>query len=432
MDDSTAPISSSSPTGTPPSFEDLRRDICILTVILKNHREGHPTSIKNRRNKLTNLFSHVSTMLAIDATNDPFASRVNAVTGFVQDDQIISAVFTPNTNAFDKSEGAVTQLVVGENGRELIFKWKENNHVRILPDQHLLDIISILHFLFSSTSNDIKRTLLIINLHLFLLARVYRKLAGRFDNGIKAWSKHPLCHIRDWYSSGSHPLDLSEPKTIKAQSLGSLITALLSSQNVEADQQGNFHLTSENAKSWAHVLGRLADKMDWLREYVPDKRDRRKVSTRTPSSSEIEDLHDTILSIGALIRTGVVDALISEDLERDLLSSCEHAQNISIMPSGYDIVTGQNDNAQEVDIDGRNLGDDEIYETAHETSEKPREHVIRYLETLTAWFDASVTLIVTNLLETIGRLQIHCPASKSFCLCRRNHCIQKQLSGWPQ
>lgn len=32
-------------------------------------------------------------------------------------------------------------------------------------------------------------------------------------------------------------------------------------------------------------------------------------------------------------------------------------------------------------------------ETAHETSEKPREHVIRYLETLTAWFDASVTLI---------------------------------------
>lgn len=69
--------------------------------------------------------------------------------------------------------------------------------------------------------------------------------------------------------------------------------------------------------------------MDWLREYVPDKRDRRKVSTRTPSSSEIEDLHDTILSISALIRTGVVDALISEDLERDLLSSCEHAQNIS-------------------------------------------------------------------------------------------------------
>lgn len=126
MDDSTAPISSSSPTGTPPSFEDLRRDICILTVILKNHREGHPTSIKNRRNELTNLFSHVSTMLATDATNDPFASRVNAVTGFIQDDQIISAVFTPNTNAFDKSEGAVTQLVVGENGRELIFKWKEN------------------------------------------------------------------------------------------------------------------------------------------------------------------------------------------------------------------------------------------------------------------------------------------------------------------
>ncbi|KAK7696033.1 hypothetical protein QCA50_000674 [Cerrena zonata] len=134
--------------------------------------------------------------------------------------------------------------------------------------------------------------------------------------------------------------------------------------------------------------------MDWLREYIPDKRDRRKqISTpRTPSSSEIEDLHDTIIAVGIFIRTGVVDALISEDLEEALLTSCVHAQNISIMPSGYDIVTAQDDNVQEADIDSRNLGNDEIYETASELFEKPRKRVIRYLETLTAWYDASVAL----------------------------------------
>ncbi|KAK7680406.1 hypothetical protein QCA50_016646 [Cerrena zonata] len=233
------------PVGVALSFEDLRKEICLLTVSLKDHLEGKPTSVKGRENDLTQLFSHISTMLAIGTKDDLFSSRVNAVTGLIQNDRIVSAVFTQNTNSHDESKGNLVEVIIGENGEELISNWKIED---VSFDQHMRDIVSILRYLF--TLKTIEFGDLWFNFYNFLLGRIYRKLASRFNNGTKAWSKHPLHLIQDWYSSSyspsRHPL---KAKVIKATKFIASIRTRLSSQNVEADEEGNLHLTSENAKS---------------------------------------------------------------------------------------------------------------------------------------------------------------------------------------
>jgi hypothetical protein len=76
----------------PAGIEDIRQHICLLTTFLAGRRDGDPSSSPN--DSLLELWRLFSFLLATGSPNDEVATRVLAVTGKTESNQIHTVVFT--------------------------------------------------------------------------------------------------------------------------------------------------------------------------------------------------------------------------------------------------------------------------------------------------------------------------------------------------
>lgn len=84
--------------------EDIRRDIALLTLALKGCRFGDASQssrLADEDRRLLKLYQHVSSLITTGHESDRAASVVNAVTGHILQDRLISAVITHNTKSTD-------------------------------------------------------------------------------------------------------------------------------------------------------------------------------------------------------------------------------------------------------------------------------------------------------------------------------------------
>lgn len=84
------------------------------------------------------------------------------------------------------------------------------------------------------------------------------------------------------------------------------------------DEDGDVHLSTENAKSWAELLLDIFGDMRWVLRYIPTKAwldaQSDTKNPNAPTVVEIVKLRKAIISLSALIDTGIVGALVCSEL----------------------------------------------------------------------------------------------------------------------
>ena len=112
----------------------LRAHIAILTSALKSVEvEPVPSTDRVRDRKRLRIFLHVYTLLTLGTPGDPWSSRVNAVSGSVDHDQIVSIISTSIHDHPTVVPGLQDSIPIsGEKvsgmggGKQIVKEWEAN------------------------------------------------------------------------------------------------------------------------------------------------------------------------------------------------------------------------------------------------------------------------------------------------------------------
>ncbi|TFK87399.1 hypothetical protein K466DRAFT_599505 [Polyporus arcularius HHB13444] len=184
---------------------DIYRDITLLSVLLEDYRHGKSTLLdaKQTGGSSSELWSHVSYVLAPGNNSDTHGSNVVAVVGRIEPGTIVATVVAPNTSSEKARPKPVEVDQVDFLGIDEVADMFNNLIETLLDDVefdvHLCDIMSIVSYLLQKHERPLDKAVTASYLFDFIVLRCHRKLYARLASGITLWTQHPLEALRDFH-----------------------------------------------------------------------------------------------------------------------------------------------------------------------------------------------------------------------------------------
>ncbi|KAI0758631.1 hypothetical protein BD413DRAFT_496275 [Trametes elegans] len=393
------------------SFEDLSRDIGILTSTLAHLPAASPTSTgrptgseegtgeradKDGDNGVSSLLGHISTLLTVSTAGDKFVATVNAVIGQYEPGGSISIVVSYNGKvAADPSTSprtpSVKPVVIGDDQRARdLLDSRKSSQMRpgtLAIEDHLQDVGTILAHVLkaplsqrtSSVADD-----LFFDLFCFIMGRARVKLAARFSNMEQFWNKNnPVQIMLDSWEKDGIPrfndvvgvrLDV-EPHT-----------ELLKKQHIVPPdfnpQTDKVFVTTENAKHWLEATIEL---LNALKFALFDDQNK---DVACLSYTQVYDILRASFHLDFILKSffKIVSNKVPHRVEAELQSNYRAGMENRLRKRAVwrKVQAGElpavPDVASEHDEE-TTLMDSPI----QESGESPVSHVQRFLRTLTAW-----------------------------------------------
>ncbi|KAI0356993.1 hypothetical protein OH77DRAFT_1588849 [Trametes cingulata] len=388
------------------SADDMRRQICLLTMALAHCPDGPPTSstlyssdlgLKKKFNRLC----HVATLLTIGTDSDRTAASVNAVTGSVEPDRVVCLIATESGPAAldnnSTSDAEVVKLEVGENRDEiasdLLQNWFERSG-KCKFDQHLREITSILSYILGRPAAD--RPPLLPNLTFWLTRRAFMKLSARLHNANAIWGMDLARLLRLW-SDQKRPEELIR---VSFSAHTPLFTARLARYGIQpvkpddssANSESDHSAFSGTRKAWLSVIFSLLSVMQRILLPAGKMRSAELNGKECLGASVLLDFLHWIL-------TSTLIANLRGDPFNDKLqgyyNDCQKVKHKKWFDEIHraEHLPGQaqqqhGDRNPELDEEDA-LDDSDSDSSNKEPAEDAVGHLWRYLQTLTAWRSAA-------------------------------------------
>ena len=261
----------------------LRRDIFIVTTVLKGHRYG-----PSERTPLTEDLSLLTHLAFALTTGHPCAdksgSRVVAVTGVLDAEGLKSYVLASNSQLHDKTstnghgEPVVVEHISPANPIKDLLDPKTNQQCvccvvlsasTYRPIQysgavdfktHVQDVFTVLDYCMRRGHSVTYRQRNLGFVFRFLIRRTYPKIRARLMNGANIWGTHPIRVIHEWYNNtASRSLDR---KRFELSSYASPERLSQYGLSPCPDDATRYEVSSENATQWSSALLRCLERLE--------------------------------------------------------------------------------------------------------------------------------------------------------------------------
>ncbi|VDB91680.1 unnamed protein product [Peniophora sp. CBMAI 1063] len=378
------------------TFDGLCGDISLLTYYLKGHRSGDPDSVKSSDQGAAQFWSGLSFILdAGDLNSNINGSAVVAVTGQVLHDRVISGIFARKgtccvsqdvDGGAPKTKRTVNVDPVRPAGRGTAEALLESYHTATpVPFAiHLQDIVTLMDYMTSSPPNrDTALWTRVLRMSAFILRRTHVKHCARLLNRRNIWTECPILLMQKWYRDN----DVNFADTTAIVKAERDWIGLFNRNGIQSN--GNDHtypVTVENAQSWLDIFSEILNFMEDQLSMVKKQGKRRgqRVSRPEPPS-DVKKLCVRVMALDALLKAKVLDTIITGDLARHL--GCMYGRGMAKRSRMSDL-SKSTEEADEAEDVGEYEPDDDM-----EAAEDSRQHVIRYLKTLTAAYSAVTHLV---------------------------------------
>ncbi|KAI9056343.1 hypothetical protein FKP32DRAFT_1682307 [Trametes sanguinea] len=394
----------------PTSSNDLRRDIALLSTALNQRKFGPSTGANVSAGDEAHsadkaLLGHISSLLTTGHAGDLNAATVNAVIGrFDAQGGVVSLVCSDN----EKMEAAVKApellgcAISKDRGKKLLEGWDTDltSQDKYSFKSHVEDIGSILAYIWRHDlkyEDRIADAKLRASLDCFMIRRAHWKMSGRLRNARVLWGKLPLSIMRKWYKS--HPESIKaatvEFSRMRAGFAQFLDTHSLLPQAVDDSKRAIYPLSPENIDNWLDALESLVARL-----HVALHADGRVKAA--PSAKATLEIYSDLLNLNDLLRSSLFARITTEGVCNELQSwyedpkKSERAQQDNDAESAKDSQGQPSKGGSDEDVVVEMGLDDASFET--EDGENRVLHVRRYLQTITAWLNASGALVPTDIL----------------------------------
>ncbi|CAL1710060.1 unnamed protein product [Somion occarium] len=367
-------------------YKNLCLSIAIATTALKGHRVRQATFGKKRLDPVLKSVQHIATLLTTGTPRDtkaPYrdtaASRVVAVTANADpNSKTCRVIVTQNTHTRLSPEKLDVQAL--EPGPDQVDR-------DILPNclsrPHYADILAILDF-FRTADGDLSDERVMF--HAYVINHAYPKIVARMQVAESLWGWHPIRII------GEYPvekLSLSFPWKLSLSE--SVISFLFQQHGSLPERSGSYYLvTKNNIASWIRTIAELYDALEHT---LMEDNGSGEVAKRHVTKNDVMNAVTYLGVLHHVLRSRFFDLLLedpglSKALETKQTrsqrgSSQLHISQLSAALAAQDINEEQGEEQGQVEEDA----DDEANASA-ELGESPGHHIIQYLKTITAWYDA--------------------------------------------
>ncbi|KAI0773188.1 hypothetical protein BD413DRAFT_678083 [Trametes elegans] len=436
------------------SFEDLSRDIGILTSTLVHLPASPPTSsgrstesaeatgahVHKRGEKgVSSLLGHISTLLTVSTTGDKYVATVNAVIGQYEPGGGISIVVSYNgkVTADPSTSPRIPSLQpvhIGDDqrARDLLDPSDTSQmHTKALAIQdHLQDVCTVLAYIlkvpYSQRKEDVA-ALRFFDLFCFIMRRAHVKLGARLSNMEEFWNKqNPVQIMLDSWAKDGTPRfnDVVDGRLAVEPHI-----ELLEKHHIVPPhfnpQTDKVFVTTENAKHWLEATIEL---LNTLKSTLFD--DKGKNVAFLPSIKAYDiliaslDLEFILKSFFKIV-FNKAPRTVEEDLRSNYTAGMENRLRKRAVWSA--IRAGKLAAVTDITYDR----EEEITvmdSPIQESGENPVSHVQRFLKTLIAWCTACKALFyhrrqVTSLhifsfhtaaYSTISTAEVHTFRTRYF------------------
>ncbi|KAI0356998.1 hypothetical protein OH77DRAFT_1477311 [Trametes cingulata] len=390
-----------------PSADDMRRQICLLTMALARCPDGPPTSSALLSSDLglkkkLNLLRHVATLLTIGTDSDRTAATVNAaVTGSLEPDRVVCLIATESGPAAldnnSTSDAEVVKLEVGENRDEIASDLLENRFERSGKckfDQHLREITAILSYILGRPAAD--RPPLLPKLTFWVTRRAFMKLSARLHNANAIWGKDLAQLLRLW-SEQDHP---DEPIIVSMRLPSPIFSSVLADSGIQpAKPEDSTHNSKSNhsefsgtRKAWLSVMSSLLSVLQEI--LLPGGR------MRGAELDKVESITTSVAirSLDQILTSNLATKLDGDRFNHKLQGYYNDRQKAKhrkwlreIHQAGHIMEQAQQQHGDlEPELDEADALDDSDSDSSNkEPAEDAVGHLWRYLQTLTAWDSAA-------------------------------------------
>ncbi|OSC99731.1 hypothetical protein PYCCODRAFT_1438085 [Trametes coccinea BRFM310] len=443
------------------TLDDLRRDILLLTIANADYRIGETHHFKSTMKGVSlssdehakyAVLGHISTLLGArhPQAHGPSALDCNAVSGRIDPHGATIVCSLAETSPSENAETVVRRAVVNaDEGKRVLEDWStiEDPSEDQFVDVHVSQVASILAHAWRLDRSQRMKGELLRNFQLFMIRRARSKILARLDNMINLWGGCPIEIMQDWYKT--HP-DVVQASTVRFPRLArtASFATLLTEHSLQPlpNRPDDYPISSTNIQSW---LEALKDPLTRIVEALGD-------TTVPPSVQQTKLAHMASYHLFFFLRSnlcqvlqkhGVVEALMDAYGDHDKeakalkakkawkatqgfeIETFQHAQNVDTEEAVREAETVME--AENVDEAGQgwmSLEDSIDREPAYidedlddDASSQPEEdedavqHLFRYLQTITAWNTAVVSLMSTRgvlselnvfILKTFPRIDV--------------------------
>ncbi|KAI0662519.1 hypothetical protein C8Q70DRAFT_564457 [Cubamyces menziesii] len=198
------------------SSEDIRRDICLLTTMMATHND-EPTRLAtgagrediDRYTGQLQRLCHISALLNIGGRSNEAVGTAKIMSAQMEAEcATLVCAYTERLNVpREQTEPKAYEEIVPieGHGQQLLENWFEarGSDVDTVPaDQHLIDVVAIMHYLRSIT-DPVALSANTFALSKFITCRARYQLASRLRSlfGTKLWTENPLTIVKEWFSN---------------------------------------------------------------------------------------------------------------------------------------------------------------------------------------------------------------------------------------
>ncbi|KAI0758560.1 hypothetical protein BD413DRAFT_675122 [Trametes elegans] len=436
------------------SFEDLSRDIGILTSTLAHLPASPPTSsgrstesaeatgahAHQRGNKgVSSLLGHISTLLTVSTTGDRFVATVYAVIGQYEPGGGISVVVSYNGKVTaDPSTSprtpSVKPVLIGDDqrARDLLDPSDTSQmHTEALAiKDHLQDISTVLAYIFKVPLSQRKEDLVaphFFDLFCFIMRRAHVKLGARLSNMEEFWNKqNPVQIMLDsWAKDGTPRFN----DVVDVRWAIEPHTELLKKHHIVPPhfnpQTDRVFVTTENAKHWLEATIEL---LNTLKSTLFD--DKGKNVAFLPSI-KVYNILTASVHLEFILKSffKIVSNKALHKVEEDLRSNYTAGMENRLRKRAVWSKIRAGELAAVTDITYDREEEITVMDSPiQEPGENPVSHVQRFLRTLTAWYTACSALFYhvrqvtslhvfsfhTGVYSTISMAEVHTFRTRYF------------------
>lgn len=267
-------------------IETVRRDILLLTDVLKDVRDGtqrpSESTSQGETRSTTSVWCHVSYILEL--AGDNYSDNMVAVTTYSSRHNLVVGVVSQNTSASTSPSVVVDQVEPhrNETARRLLSIEDDTKYVFVLACSqlcstrysrptdslgHFRDVLTVFAFILGQRHNgSLFRP--IQDVTQFFMKRFHTKTLWSLEKAVKYWSPNPLRLIHDYYTD--KPVALSEVSPATITVVGRYIRDLLARSDIhplprspesgkKAKDRFLYDVCPDNVLRWTRMLVRLID-----------------------------------------------------------------------------------------------------------------------------------------------------------------------------
>ncbi|KAI0759235.1 hypothetical protein BD413DRAFT_675065 [Trametes elegans] len=394
------------------SFEDLSRDIGILTSTLAHLPAAPPTSSgrstkfaeaigahahKGGDKDVSSLLGHISTLLTVSTTGDKYVATVNAVIGQYEPGGGISVVVSYNgkVTADPSTSPRIPSLQpvhIGDDqrARDLLDPSDTSQmHTKALAIQdHLQDVCTVLAYILKVPLSQRKSAgARFLDLFCFIMRRAHVKLGARLSNMEEFWNKqNPVQIMLDsWAKDGTPYFD----DVVDVHSTVRPHVELLKKHHIVPPHfnppTDQVSVTTENAKHWLEATIEL---LNTLKSTLFDDKGKNVVCL---SRTQLLDIFNASVHLDFILKSffKIVSNKAPHKVEEDLRSNYTAGMENRLRKRAVWSTIRAGELTAVTDITYDREEEITVMDSPiQESGENPVSHVQRFLRTLTAWYTA--------------------------------------------